>query len=336
MYTTHKIASIFAISTSLLIVFVIQTRVVQATTISPVQVELIGDPGTTLKSSIKVTNETQNSETLYTITLNFEPKGDESGEPNFIPTKDGLAAWVKTENSITLGPKEQRVVPFTIQIPANAEPGGYFGAIFTSTTAPRENGSGGVVLSERVGSLVLLRVNGPLVDSGGILEFDTKNKDFWYIALPVRLYYRFQNSGLDRVRPLGDILIKNWFGRTTQTLNANPEGGNVLPKSIRRFETVWQNHTDGSGAIAALPEHGFWSKVVYEARNFAFGKYTIQLNLAYGSNPLQSATASTSVFILPWHLTLVCVLSFLIVALFLKLFIRRYNRWIIHKASNKK
>lgn len=334
MYTKHKIISFFAISVFLLIVFVTQTQIVRATTISPVQVELVGDPGTTLKSSVKVTNETQSSQTLYTITLNFEPKGDESGEPNFIPTKDGLAAWVKTENSITLGPKEQRVVPFTVQIPTNAEPGGYFGALFTSTTAPRENDNGGVVLSERVGSLILLRVNGSLVDSGDILEFDTKHNRFWYTALPVSLYYRFQNSGLDRVRPLGDILIKNWFGRTTQTLNANPEGGNVLPKSIRRFETVWQNNS-GNDEVTTLPEHGFWNKVVYEARNFAFGKYTIQLNLAYG-NPLQSATASMSVFILPWHLTLVCLFGFLVLAVFFKFFIRRYNRWIIQKAGKKK
>lgn len=332
MHMRNKIRAFFTISTLLLIVFVTQTKPAHATTVSPVQAELAGGPGTTLKSAIKVTNETQTSETLYTVTLNFEPKGDESGEPNFIPTKDGLASWVKTENSITLGPKEQRVIPFTIQIPADTEPGGYFGAIFTSTTPPRENGSGGVVLSERVGSLILLRVNGPLMDSGDILEFNTKDKSFWHTALPIDLYYRFQNGGLDRVRPLGDILIKNMFGHTTQTLDANPEGGNVLPKSIRRFETTWHSSLSAGNSF---PEHGFWNKVVYEIRNFAFGRYTIQLNLAYGSNPLHSANSSTSVFVLPWHLTLVCALIIIFLFFFLKFFIRRYNRWVIKQAGKK-
>ena len=172
------------------------------------RLELTANPGETIQSSIKLINETQSSEVLYTTTLNFEPKGDESGEPNFVPTKDGLAAWVRTDYSVTLGPKEQKVLPFTIQVPADTEPGGYFGALFTSTTPPKENTDGSVMLTERVGSLILLRVNGELADSGDILEFGTKNKSFWHTTLPITFYYRFQNSGLDRVRPLGDIIVK--------------------------------------------------------------------------------------------------------------------------------
>jgi hypothetical protein len=321
------------ISLILLIVFVIFPVLAHATTTSPVKLELEADPGTTLRSSIKVTNDTQNTETLYTTTLNFEPKGDESGEPNFISTKDGLAAWVKTEDSITLGPKEQKVLPFTIQIPSGTEPGGYFGALFTSTTPPKENDGGNVLLTERVGTLILLRVNGNLADSGDILEFGTKDKKFWYTALPIGFYFRFQNSGLDRVHPLGDVLIKNTLGRTTKTIEANPEGGNVLPKSIRRFELAWQSGSSPSNDT--LPKEGFWKKVNYELTHFALGRYTVHLNLAYGTGALRSASSTTSVFVFPWHLVLVATLGTIILFLLLHFLLRHYNRWIIKNSTKK-
>jgi hypothetical protein len=174
MQTINKILIITTISLFSLIVFSNWPHTAHATTTSPVILELNGDPGTTVRSSIKITNETQSSETLYTAALNFEPKGDESGEPNFISTKDGLAAWVKSDNSFVLGPKEQKVLPFTIEIPEGTEPGGYFGALFTSTAPPKESDAGNVLLTERVGTLILLRVNGNLADSGDILEFNTK------------------------------------------------------------------------------------------------------------------------------------------------------------------
>lgn len=324
----------------MLIVFITYPEHARATTISPVKLELAANPGEIIQGSIKVINETQSSEVLYTATLNFEPKGDESGEPNFVPTKDGLAAWVKTDYSITLGPKEQKNLPFTIQIPMGTEPGGYFGAIFTSTTPPKENGSGGVMLTERVGSLVLLRVNGALADSGDILEFGTKDKKFWHTTLPITFYYRFQNSGLDRVRPLGDILIKNWVGRTSKIVPANPEGGNVLPKSIRRFESKWINlwgkaNKEGIAQFPTPPEHGFWKKVSYEAKYFAWGRYKIQLNLAYGFTEFHSTSATTTIFVFPWHLTLVSTLAAITLFFILRFAIRRYNRWIIKKATKK-
>lgn len=333
MFKTYSLYKIFTISSLLLIVFITLPGIATATTMSPVRLELSANPGETIQTSVKVINETQNSEVLYTATLNFEPKGDESGEPNFISTRDGLAAWTKAPNSITLGPKEQKTIPVTIQIPADTEPGGYFGAIFTSSTPPKENGGGNVMLTERVGSLILLRVNGNLADSGDILEFNTKDKSYWHTFLPVNLYYRFQNSGLDRVRPLGDVLIKNWFGRTTKIFEANPEGGNVLPKSIRRFNLSW-NNTDTSENPAEL--QGFWTKVQYQFRHFAFGPYTIQLNLAYGTGSLHAATASVKVFMFPWQLVLVSTISILLAFFILRFCIRRYNRWIIGKASKAK
>lgn len=321
------------ISSAALIVFAIPSQEVKATTVSPVKMELSANPGETIHASLKITNESQTSETLYTVTLNFEPKGDESGEPRFIPTKDGLAAWVSTDPTITLGPKEQKKLDFSIKIPKDTEPGGYFGALFVSTNPPATDEDGSVALAERVGGLILLRVNGNLEDSGDILEFNTQNKRWWFTSLPIDLYYRFQNSGSDRVQPLGDILVKNWLNFSTRTIAANPNGGNVLPKSIRRFEASWSNDS------RKAPEPGFLNNVRYELRNFAFGEYSLELNLAYGTGSLKTATARTSVFVFPWHLILSALILLGAITGIGNIMLRIYNRRIItryEKRQNKK
>lgn len=331
---TKKLYTISA--TALIVLFTLSFHAVHATTISPVRQELAGDPGSTVQSHIRVINESQTSEVLYTITLNFEPKNDESGEPNFIPTKDGLAAWTKTQDTITLGPKEQKDIPFSITIPKDAEPGGYFGALFTSTTPPKESSNGSIVLGERVGSLLLLRVNGNLADSGDILEFGAKNKSYFHTNLPVYFYFRFQNAGLDRVQPMGDIIVRNWFGNKVKVIAANPLGGNVLPKSIRRFEAFWQNSwgkTEQPDDISALtPPKGFWNNVVYEVKYFAVGPYTVQLNLVYGTGIYHTTTAKTKIFLFPWHILLILVTFFVIAYIAIRFLLTRYNRWIIRKA----
>lgn len=310
---------------------------VLATTVSPTRIEISGNPGQVVQSSIKVINEGQTSKTLFSAALNFEPK-DETGEPNFITTKEGLASWIDAPQSFILGPKEQKSIPFSIHIPKDAEPGGYFAALFASSSPPVENENGTVTLADRVGALVLLRVNGNITDQGDILEFKTKGNTYWYKALPIEFYYRFQNSGLDRVKPFGDILIKNWFGRTTKIIAANPDGGNVLPKSIRRFNAAWisswgKKEQAADATPGAFPSKGFWQKVQYEAKNFAFGRYSAELNLVYGTDIPKTTTAKTAFFVFPWHLMLVLTIGGSLLFIILRFLIKRYNRWVIAKSQ---
>ena len=294
-----------------------------ALTVSPVKLELLGDPGKTLQGEVILLNEEKESKTFYSSFENFEASG-ESGTPNFVPGKEGLAVWIKSVTQITLAGGQKKTIPFTVEIPKNAEPGGHFAAIFWSTTPPQA-GSGQVAVGAKIGSLILLKVSGDVKEGGGLLDFSTKNNQHFFTALPIDFTYRFQNSGNDRVNPSGQIQIKNIFGGVTASFNANKSQGNVLPASVRKFVATWQNDEVKSDAS------GFFSMVKKEWSHFALGYYTAHLDLTYG-NDNKEADSQYGFFIIPWQLLSVILFILLIVASFLFFGVKKYNRWIISKS----
>jgi P pilus assembly chaperone PapD len=97
--------------------------------ISPLKFEITGAPSTTRSDVIRVTNDTDGPITLYTSKEDFV-SGDETGRPKFIASKDqttdtySLANWIRLENeNLTLAKGETREVRFSVNVPANAEPG---------------------------------------------------------------------------------------------------------------------------------------------------------------------------------------------------------------------
>lgn len=301
-------------------------------TIVPPRIELDGDPGTTVSGELKVLNEANTSQTYYTQVENFEAK-DETGSPQFVQTKEGLSVWIQVAPSVTTSAGERKTIPFSIKIPANAEPGGYFASIFIRTTPPPTS-SGEVSIGARLGTLVLLRVNGDIQEGVDILEFSSKEKKRFFTSLPVELYYRFQNTGADRVKPAGDVIIKNLIGMKAKVLSANRSEGSVLPRSIRRFEMAWINggggNEDPNNLPTPNPGGSFFTQAKYQLSHFAFGIYTANLNLTFGQNN-NTAHDTFTFFVFPWQLMLITLGILLIAFILLKFFLRRYNRYIISK-----
>lgn len=304
-----------------------------ALTVSPAKIEIAGNPGQTLTGSIELLNEQKNDQTFYTSFENFEPKGD-SGAPYFIGAKDGLATWLTTQPQVSLNAGKRITVPYSLTIPANAEPGGHFAAVFFGTEAPRTEAGGQVSLGGKIGVLVLLRVNGDIKEEGGLVDFTTKNNQKFFSYLPAVLSYRLNNTGGDRIVPAGDVEIKNTFRLTTEKLSANKNEGSVLPGSMRRFNVVW----GGAPMTAQVPEAenlGFFAAAAREWSEFHFGWYTAVLSIAWGTTN-QSADASYDFFVIPWHLLSIILLILLVVGFGGRYVIKRYNRYIIAQAAQQK
>src|SRR3989338_4187074 len=183
-------------------------------TVTP-RIEVNADPGTTVREVFKITNEERQSKIFYLTYENFQSV-DESGNPAFTGGKTDLATWISGPESVTVGPGDSREVPISIRIPQEAEPGGHFAAIFLQTEPPNNSNPGQVAISTKLGSLVLLRVGGEFEQGGTILNFGTTNNQRFFSSLPVPFYYRFQNTGDDRLKPLGDVQITNTFGLTSK------------------------------------------------------------------------------------------------------------------------
>ncbi|MFA5946461.1 MAG: hypothetical protein WC813_00365 [Patescibacteria group bacterium] len=304
-----------------------------ALTVSPVKLETIGDPGKTITGEIILLNEEDKEITYYSSFERFDAEG-ESGNPVFSKVTEGLPTWITIRDSVTLGPHERLTVPYTVEIPNDAAPGGNFAAIFWNTVPPDELNTGEVALGAKVGILMLLRISGDILEGGNLLEFGIKHNQTFFTAPPVDFWYRFKNTGIDRVKPSGTVTIRNTFGLKTTEFNANPTDGNVLPDSIRRLTTYW-NEKDSQGSEIKYPEElSFASQVKYELTHFHLGRFTAKLHLEYGTDG-KTTDAKVSFWMIPWH-ALILIISALFVALVLGIiFITRYNRWIIKRAHAK-
>lgn len=291
----------------------------EALTVSPVRLEVSGDPGTSITGTFQLMNEEETERTFYVSFENFEAQG-EDGTPHFVESNEGLATWVhllpEGLASVTLAPGATQELVYEINIPAEAPPGGYFAAIFWGTT-PQSTDEEPLSVGAKVGILLFLTVNGAIEEEGGLVEFalDTDGKSI-FTELPVPFYYRIQNEGADRIMPTGSLKIRNTLGLLTTEITLNATQSNILPSSIRRFEETW-----GTEPVDETPMH-FWDHVNAQWSSFALGYYRAELNV-------EETTATVGFWIIPWQLgSLVLGGSFLIL-LFFYTVVRTYNRWII-------
>jgi hypothetical protein len=273
------------------------------------------NPGESAQEIIKIRNVGADTQTFYPEVLDFKPAG-EGGTPSFIKSNESasytysLASWITiAKDPITLKANESAALNFTVNVPKNAEPGGRYAGILFGTTAPAATGTG-VAISNKVGSLVLVRIAGDAKEVATLKEFSTPKTS--YEKGPVDFVVRVQNSGSVHVIPKGNIEIKNVFGQSVAALPVNEKNGNVLPDSTRRFDKESDN-------------------LSWKPDGFTFGRYKAQLLLTYGS-PAKTLAGEVIFWIVPWKQLLVIGLAALIVILLLVLGVKRYNRYVVAKA----
>ena len=266
-------------------------------TISPLTFELTANPGDTITNIVKIYNPTDNIISIKMEVEDFKPVG-ETGQVIVEPEVEmtySLKRWVKTTpTEFTLEPKEQKFVDFEISVPENAEPGGKYGSILASTTGMVGEGVTGAAVAQKVGALLLLTVAGPVQENLGIKEFSAPS---FLEYGPVSFLMRFENTGTVHVRPRGFVTITNWQGKKVADVEF-PQL-NVIPGSIRKIETSWQN-------------------------KWLFGKYTAMLVGSYGTANLPFNPPVLVFWAFPWKIALGI---FLVLLLIIAFFYKTRRRW---------
>lgn len=329
---TIKKIHLYFISALALIVS-LHANSVSAMTITPVRYEIQGNPEQTLVKEMTIINEDSTSVTYYSSFANFEAQG-ETGSASFVEPKDDIGTWMKTDESVTLLPGEQKTVSFSVAIPKGATPGGHFGVIFWGTSPENSADGKQLAVSAKTGLLVLLTVNGAVKEGGGLLDFSTANNKFWYNSLPVSFTYRFQNTGGDRIKPMGAIKLRSFAFIPVKKLEANPVNGNILPASTRKFTVDWVKYVppEDTPVLTGFIKN-FSSRAIYQWKNFAVGLYSANLDLTYGTLA-QNVKKSAFFFVFPWQLLICLIVLFIIVFFIGKKLIGRYNNYIIKKAHS--
>lgn len=293
---------------------------VLALTISPVKIDIEADPGQTVSGVFELHNEEIIPRTLYASFENFEPSGD-LGTPRFIGQKEGLATWLSATEEIVVTPDQRITVPFTIRVPLDAKPGGYFAAIFYGGQNPNTGVAGEIAIGGKLGVLLLLRVKGDITEEGGINTFETLNNERLFTGIPVTFVTKMTNRGGDRIVPQGGITVRNIVGMEVTRLEVNTGQGSILPNSSRTFTQLW------SGSSPATTTN-FMGSLRKQWVDFHVGVYNAQAELVWGVDKNVS-TASFWFILFPWQLLLV-MSGLLVVA---GVILRTYNRYIIARSK---
>jgi hypothetical protein len=269
-----------------------------STSISPLTFELTANPGETKTNTVRVTNLADQPVPYSMLVQSFV--GNEFGQATVIPDSQdptyALSQWVTVSpQTFTLAPKSSQNVTFTINIPANAEPGGRYGTILASANSSVKtlNGSGEAV-SPRVGALVLLTVQGPINYTARVATFQPTQK--LYQHAPATLTLRIYNGSTVHITPVGFITLTNIFGQKVATIPVDPKI--ILPQNYRLIETN-------------------------TSANLAIGYYTTNLALVYGDKNAQLLSTS-SFIIFPWKIGIPVIVVVLLLLWFIVAYRRRF------------
>lgn len=309
----------------------------KAISISPPVMEIDIIPGSSIEKTIEVGNETD-QEKFYAVGIGkFEMVGEE-GYQKFLPLEEddfGVASWIKYEESnIVVPPKGSKKFMFTIDVPENADPGGHYASIYFSVgqLAEEDAGDSMVGVEAQIHSLILVRVAGDIIEKAEIESFGIKGDKTSANRLPVAFSWKLKNDGNVHVRAQGNIEVKDMFGQRAELLDANPKNYRALPGATRKIEVWW-------GELENFDSNGksgnFFQEAKKEFSNFAIGKYSAKLDIVYGKGNENFLSKEISFWIIPWRILLLVLITLVVLAVMIILFVKQYNKWIVKKHLGK-
>jgi hypothetical protein len=158
------------------------------------------------------------------------------------PTDSG--GWVTvSQPTVTVAPGRKVAVPFTVTVPAGAEPGDHPAGLVTSLTSG--NGSTGVAVERRLGSRLYVRVPGNLAPAAAV---DGVSASYAGTVNPVgsgsvEVTYRLTNTGNVRITPGETVQVRGLWGLLTSSGTTAAPMPDILPGSTItrtvRVDGVW-------------------------------------------------------------------------------------------------
>jgi hypothetical protein len=297
----------------------------QALEISPPSLPLNVDPGERREFTLLIRN-VSSSDLIATGEVNDFVASGEGGIPRILLDEDesqdnpySFKDWIEPLPETLLAPGELKSIPIVINVPENATPGGHYGVIRYSGSAP-ELDQTGVSLAASLGTLVFLDVSGDTTLQLEIEEFSI-NKDgvtgTIFQSTPLTLVERLRNVGNTHVQPRGTVALTNMFGRNVASANVNLADRYVLPgpddNNTRRFEQQIDEALIGD--------------------RWLFGRYTADLELTYGDN--QTVSDQLNFWVIPYRLVAAVVVGLVALFFISRTLLRRYNERVISKARRR-
>lgn len=287
----------------------------QGLEISPPLIEQKSDPGQSVDLTIKLRNITKSTLIAKASADDFVTQGEEGVPKVLIDPNDvspySIRGWLEAVPDQKITPNQQVSIKIKLNVPAKASPGGHYGVI-RFTALPEGVEGSGVALSASIGTLLLVTVSGPVTENAKIEEFSISQsgkKSSFYEYGPLSLTEKISNSGSIHFKPVGEVVIKNTFGRQVAVLKVNDPPGNILPSSTRKFTQTLD-------------------------KKRLFGRYKATLTLIYGSS---NKTLNQTIYfwVIPYKLIAVILFAIILAIIILRFSLKRYKRRILSKNRPK-
>lgn len=215
--------------------------------------------------------------------------GDDRGPYSL---KDYLVPEIK---EFALEHGQRMILPVTVTIPADAEPGGRYGSVLVSANpifgadqVDKNQTKGRINLITRLASLFFVGVNGEIHRDARLFDFKTAKN--YYENGPISFQVIFENNSKIHLVPYGIIEIYNTVGRKVAEVEADPWFS--MPDSLRFREIKWD-------------------------RGFLLGRYVAKASINRGYDGIIDRKEAVF-WVIPWKIILASLFLLVIFILFVK------------------
>ncbi len=249
---------------------------------------LVVKPGEKTQVTLRVQNNSTEAVTITSLAQDFIVMEDGAtpipvSENEEVSNRWSLASWM------IIAPNEQLVLPgqtagvnVLIEVPADALPGGHYAMVVHQPNNPgaslkaldgttNESASS---ISQKVGTLVYLRVAGPINYEAFVRGFTAPNFTEYG---PVPFSFTADNRSDVHIKPQATIEIYDAFNRKIDSIQV--ESKNVFPFTSRLFEAEWRK-TWGWGYYRAKLTMSFGDQGQVVTAIIPFWFFPIKLVLA--------------------------------------------------------
>ncbi|MDR7182984.1 dihydroorotate dehydrogenase (fumarate) [Microbacterium trichothecenolyticum] len=252
------------------------------------------DPGQRVDDFFLVTN-TGTADQSFTV-VSTDAFNDGEGEFALLATAEqpvDIGNWVQFENGanrieFVLSAGQSRLLPFTLQLPADATPGDHVGGLVASVVTPGAE----VNLDRRVASRVYTRVSGDLQPRLAVSSIEAAYGGDWWnpFSGAVTFHYTVSNTGNIALAGNATGAVGTWFGIPVATAS----GGTikeVLPGNSATYEV-------------GIPGVGQLGYLLAQVKLTPF----VDSGDAAAQMPAPPTSRDTIVIALPWLLLIAIVL----------------------------
>ncbi|KQX16969.1 hypothetical protein ASC82_01635 [Streptomyces sp. Root431] len=205
------------------------------------------DPGTSLTDRVTVTNKTAAPLTfrLYGADAYNTDRDGGFAVRTQQEKQTGAGAWIKPQRTrVTVPARSAVTVPYTLTVPADADPGDHPGALVALDERISPSGQGSVAMGVQraVGARVYLRVNGPTVPALAVEDI-TLTQDRPLVpgagGSSAVVSYTLHNRGNVTLNPKVALKAEGLFGRTLLARDLGGVPSELLPRQKIRLTERW-------------------------------------------------------------------------------------------------